>query len=165
MILAINTGSDKNSIALYSTSVGDEVIWKSYKTQSQELLPKINKLLQFNKVKLLDLKAVAVYQGPGSYTGLRVGISVANALAWSLNIPVIGIKKCYTDTLSNCQKKNSGVNKSNNVTIQQCNLSTTPETGNSPALEIAQRAQKIFIKKNCSKFTVLVSPYYGVNKI
>jgi len=56
------------------------------------LLVKIDKILSQNQVKLDNLKAVIVNQGPGSFTGLRVGISTANALAYALKIPVIGIK-------------------------------------------------------------------------
>ena len=56
------------------------------------MLVKIDKILSQNQVKLDNLKAVIVNQGPGSFTGLRVGISTANALAYALKIPVIGIK-------------------------------------------------------------------------
>ncbi len=61
--------------------------------QSEELLPEIDKLLAKNKVKLKDLKGIIVVCGPGSYTGLRVGISAANALAYGLGIPIVGIRK------------------------------------------------------------------------
>ena len=56
---------------------------------SQRLLLEIDKLLKQQKAKITDLKAIVVFQGPGSYTGLRVGISVANALGYTLKIPVI----------------------------------------------------------------------------
>lgn len=93
MILAINTATDENSIAIYKAGqIAAKSSWRSYRTQSQELLPRIAKLIKKNKIKLANLKAIAVFQGPGSYTGLRVGISVANTFAWSLNIPIIGIK-------------------------------------------------------------------------
>ncbi len=55
---------------------------------SQKLLPLIEKLLKQEQLDLKKLKAIKVEVGPGSFTGTRVGVSVANALGWSLNIPV-----------------------------------------------------------------------------
>lgn len=57
---------------------------------SENLLIEIEKLLSKNKLKYSDLFGINVYQGPGSFTGLRIGISLANALSYSLNIPIIG---------------------------------------------------------------------------
>ena len=147
MILAINTASDENSIALYSDQLQKEQVWNSYMTQSQELLPRIDKFLKSHNIKLSDLQAIATYQGPGSYTGLRVGISVANALGWSLDIPVIGIKNCYTATLPNCHKKN------NHVAMKQCD--------NISAVNIAEQAYKVLTNKKLVGFTQPVEPFYG----
>src|SRR3989344_6675535 len=60
------------------------------KSGSQSLLPAIAKILKKNKKTLSDIKAVEVNTGPGSFTGTRVGVSVANALGFALNIPVNG---------------------------------------------------------------------------
>ena len=57
---------------------------------SQVLLPLIKKILTKNKLKFEDLKEIKVETGPGSYTGLKVGAAVANALGFSLGIPVNG---------------------------------------------------------------------------
>jgi tRNA threonylcarbamoyladenosine biosynthesis protein TsaB len=54
----------------------------------EELLPFVESILKEKNKKLADLKAIAVHEGPGSFTGLRVGITTANILAWSLHIPV-----------------------------------------------------------------------------
>lgn len=59
---------------------------------SQMLLPFIEELLTKNKKTFKDLTEIEVNTGPGSFTGLRVGVSVANALGWSLGIPVNGQK-------------------------------------------------------------------------
>lgn len=64
----------------------EEVIVKNGQRHSQILLPTIEKLLKKYKIKVNDLSKVDVNQGPGSYTGLRVGIAVANALAWTLGL-------------------------------------------------------------------------------
>ena len=93
MILSINTSSEKNSGPLYQKGkVLNTKIWQGYGSQSQDLLMEIEKLLKKERKKLQNIEAIAVLQGPGSFTGLRVGISVANTLGWSLDIPVMGIK-------------------------------------------------------------------------
>ncbi len=63
---------------------------------SQVLLPLIFKLLQTTNYNLQTLQGIEVETGPGSFTGLRVGVSVANALGFSLGIPVNG-KKIETE--------------------------------------------------------------------
>lgn len=63
---------------------------------SQVLLPLISKLLDREKLKFENLDGIEVETGPGSFTGIRVGVSVANALAYSLGIPVNG-KKVESD--------------------------------------------------------------------
>lgn len=56
--------------------------------QSQNVLKLIDELLREKKFKLKDIKEIEVNTGPGSFTGLRVGISVANTLGFALNVPV-----------------------------------------------------------------------------
>ena len=100
-ILAIDTTEERTGIGL--TAAGPEgtlarrgkgmtriKTWLSQRNQSQELLPNIDNLLKTNKIKPEQLKWVAVNLGPGSFTGLRVGISTANAFGYGLQIPVIG---------------------------------------------------------------------------
>jgi len=60
---------------------------------SQILLPLIEKILKQEKIDFKDLREIAVETGPGSFVGLRVGVSVANALGYSLKIPVNGKKR------------------------------------------------------------------------
>ena len=62
------------------------------KLGSQVLLPMIVNLLKKNKLKFKDLSAIEVNVGPGSFTGTRVGVTVANALGFALNLPVNGKK-------------------------------------------------------------------------
>src|SRR3989304_8722745 len=61
---------------------------QTQKPGSQVLLPIIIKILKKNKASFSDLTAVEVNPGPGSFTGTRVGVSVANALGFALNIPI-----------------------------------------------------------------------------
>ena len=70
----------------------DKLIVKN-KWSSQILLPSIIKLLKRNRLEAADISKININKGPGSYTGLRVGISVANILGWLLGIPVNNQKK------------------------------------------------------------------------
>ena len=63
---------------------------KAHQKASQKLLPLIDDALKKNKMTAADISEIEVNTGPGSFTGLRVGVAVANALGWSLNIPVNG---------------------------------------------------------------------------
>ena len=65
--------------------------WFSQNNQSEELLSKINILLKSSKTDIKNIKGIIVINGPGSYTGIRVGVVTANTLSFSLNVPVVGI--------------------------------------------------------------------------
>lgn len=60
--------------------------------KSQQVLSLVDEILKKNKTKLEDLTEIEVETGPGSFTGIRVGITVANTLAFALQIPVNGKK-------------------------------------------------------------------------
>jgi tRNA threonylcarbamoyl adenosine modification protein YeaZ len=68
---------------------------KAREEKSQKLLPFIVEVLKKEKKDFKDISEIEVNPGPGSFTGLRVGVSVANALGWALDVPVNGknIKK------------------------------------------------------------------------
>jgi tRNA threonylcarbamoyladenosine biosynthesis protein TsaB len=55
---------------------------------SQKLLSSIDKILKRNHLTPKDIKEIKVNTGPGSFTGIRVGVAVANAFGYALNIPV-----------------------------------------------------------------------------
>ena len=63
---------------------------KAFEEKSQKLLPFIVEVLKKEGRNLKEISEIQVNLGPGSFTGLRVGVSVANALGWSLGIPVNG---------------------------------------------------------------------------
>lgn len=101
MILYINTKDQKQiSVAFKEKGKVMESLSTQNKYGSQVLLPLIVKLLRDYKPGLklslqtgfAKLKGIEVETGPGSFTGLRVGVSVANALGFSLGIPVNGKK-------------------------------------------------------------------------
>ncbi len=94
MIFAINTSTSRFSVALVEgvggTLVEEYVISPSGKN-FRGLIPAIDSLAASSGITWRHLKAVAVATGPGSFTGLRVGLSTAKGIAYSLNIPLIGV--------------------------------------------------------------------------
>lgn len=69
-----------------------ERLQKTQAKGSQVLLPMIVKIMKINKKKFSDLTAIEVNVGPGSFTGTRVGVTVANVLGYALDLPVNGQK-------------------------------------------------------------------------
>ncbi len=91
MILYINTKEkDKTEITIKNGSLVIDQMEAVNKHGSQVLLGLIDRILKKNNLDSSDLTAVEVEIGPGSFTGIRVGVSVAQALGFALNIPVNG---------------------------------------------------------------------------
>lgn len=90
MILAMRTDKPESELYLFSgkSEQIDEIIWRSDRRLADELLPQIQELIGKNDTSLEDLKGIIVFTGEGSFTGLRIGTTVANTLAYSLNIPI-----------------------------------------------------------------------------
>ena len=92
MQLAIDTSTNTASLALVRESeVIAELTWQCGQNHSTELLPRLASLLSQAKLSIKDINSIIVAKGPGSYNGLRVGISTAKGLAFSLGIPIVGI--------------------------------------------------------------------------
>ncbi|MCD6294304.1 MAG: tRNA (adenosine(37)-N6)-threonylcarbamoyltransferase complex dimerization subunit type 1 TsaB [Deltaproteobacteria bacterium] len=93
MILALNTSTRQCSIALLrmDRTVIAENLMSEGKGHFGGLMPAVDILLTGSGVKPKDIKCVAVATGPGSFTGLRVGLSLAKGFCQALHIPVIGI--------------------------------------------------------------------------
>jgi len=68
-----------------------ELTWRSKQNHTTQLLPNLNYLFKLTETDAKSLTAVIVAQGPGSFNGLRVGVSAAKGLAFSLGIPIIGV--------------------------------------------------------------------------
>jgi len=92
-ILEIDT-SDSSYTSVIVRSVGKLKIYKEAtgENKSQNVLPLITKALQQEKLTLTEITGIRVNPGPGSFTGVRVGVTVANTLGWVLGIPVNGKK-------------------------------------------------------------------------
>jgi tRNA threonylcarbamoyladenosine biosynthesis protein TsaB len=93
MILCIETATDLCSVALCDT--GGPVILKENdegRSHASVLTVYIEEILKDSGIRAGYLEAVAVSKGPGSYTGLRIGVSVAKGMAYAASIPLIGIE-------------------------------------------------------------------------
>jgi tRNA threonylcarbamoyladenosine biosynthesis protein TsaB len=92
MQLAIDTSTNTASLALARGSeILAELSWRCGQNHSTTLLPNLANLLSQTSSGPGSLDAIIVARGPGSFNGLRVGISTAKGLAFSLGIPVVGI--------------------------------------------------------------------------
>ena len=92
MLLAIDTATKALGIALYSgTEVIAESLWRSHGRHTIELAPEVALALRRANVGNDSLTGVAVALGPGSYTGLRIGLALAKGLALVHKLELIGI--------------------------------------------------------------------------
>lgn len=93
MILAIDTSTDMASIAVYKPAQGVlvEQSWLCGREQTTQLLPNIQRAMSLVGVTVRDLTGIAVATGPGSFSGVRIGLSTAKTLAYSLQIPLWGV--------------------------------------------------------------------------
>lgn len=91
MVLKIDTTiREQITVELLDKKGARDKIVVKQKKGSQVLLPLIVKILKKNKIDFSHLTSIEVNPGPGSFTGTRVGVSVANALGFALNLPVNG---------------------------------------------------------------------------
>ena len=92
LLLAIDTATRLAGLALYDgESVRAEMSWQSRNNHSVELMPALDRMFAQQEVGPERLAAVAVAMGPGSFTGLRIGMSVAKGLAQAQAIPIYGV--------------------------------------------------------------------------
>ncbi len=91
-ILAIETSGELCSVALLNENdVLFEINIKKKNVHSEMIFRLISEALELSSLSVDDLKAVAVSSGPGSFTGLRIGMSAAKGIAFGANLPVIPV--------------------------------------------------------------------------
>jgi len=104
MYLAIDTSTDTASLALIQDERAlAELSWHCAQNHSTQLLPNLSHLLSQSSLELKAISGIIVAQGPGSYNGLRVGISTAKGLAFSLDIPLVGISSLEAEAYQHAE--------------------------------------------------------------
>lgn len=92
LLLAIDTTTNVCSVALgEKDKLWAEITLNTKKTHSQRLMPAVKNLLRDAGVDKKQLEGLAVAIGPGSFTGIRIGMATVQGLALGLNIPVVGV--------------------------------------------------------------------------
>lgn len=92
MLLAVDTASRWASVALYDeTGLISEFNWRCTSNHTAEVMPTIDLMIRQAHSQIENLEAVATARGPGSFTGLRIGMSIAKGLCLALDIPIITI--------------------------------------------------------------------------
>ena len=90
-ILAIDTSTAVLSIALKTETSYEERLIDGNFSHSEDLLPEIEKLLARASLDISELSLIVTAKGPGSFTGLRIGMASAKGIASALSIPVVSI--------------------------------------------------------------------------
>lgn len=91
MLLAVDTSTSQAGLAVYDGRVRTELVWQAGRDHGRHLMPAVEASLRRIGLGPADLTVVAAARGPGSFTGLRVGLGVAQGLALALGIPMYGI--------------------------------------------------------------------------
>lgn len=92
ILLAVDSATDLASAALYDgEQVLAEITWHSARRHTVELMPQVSSLCSLMGLTAADLSGVAVAIGPGSFTGIRVALSLAKGIAGARQLPVFGV--------------------------------------------------------------------------
>ena len=101
MILYIDTSTSFLYSALYDgSSILDSISLNLGKELSSQSLSLLNDMLKKNNLELKDINKIIVVNGPGSFTGVRVGLTISKVIAWANNIPIITISSLEAMALS-----------------------------------------------------------------
>lgn len=119
-VLGIDTSSDICSVCLLEdTRLLKEISLNNGKTHSENLVPLLKELMEFCNVTFNDIDLIAVDKGPGSFTGIRIGISTIKAIVEVHNIKVIGVTSlkslAFNETITNFSKSNTIFGEQTNI--------------------------------------------------
>jgi tRNA threonylcarbamoyladenosine biosynthesis protein TsaB len=90
IIISIRTDAPEAEVGLFEDAIQlGYKKWAAHRQLSSTIHLTIKDLLTKQTIALADIQGIIVFQGPGSFTGLRIGISVANALAYGLKVPIV----------------------------------------------------------------------------
>src|SRR5512139_2969112 len=105
MYIAIDTSTDFASLAIVQDDqlIG-EMTWRCGRNHTAQLLPSLSELLDRAGLDLKTATGIIVARGPGSYNGLRVGLSTAKALAFSLAVPLVGVSTIEVEAYQHAER-------------------------------------------------------------
>ena len=107
-VLGIDTSSLATSIAVIEDDkLICEYIVNTKKTHSQKLMPMIENMLKMSDLNVNDIDLIAICEGPGSFTGLRISMATAKAISHVNNIPMVGVNsvELLAGNMNLCDKK------------------------------------------------------------
>lgn len=107
LIISIRTDKPEAELGLYNKeTLITSLSWEAHRALAETIHQKILELLKNDQKGWQDLQGIVVFKGPGSFTGLRIGITVANTLAESYKIPIVGTmgENWHKDGLSKLAK-------------------------------------------------------------
>ena len=92
IILTLRTDKPEAELGLFNDATElDHETWLAHHELSKTLHTTMESLLARNKKQWSDVTGIVCYRGPGSFTGLRIGLSVVNALAYAFDIPIVAL--------------------------------------------------------------------------
>ena len=111
IILALDTSTKNCSVALFN---GNKIIALKEKNSdgyahAEKLTLFIEEVIKSANLTLKEIKAIAISKGPGSYTGLRIGVSTAKGLCYALDIPLVAISTLRAMAFGMAQKEESNL--------------------------------------------------------
>ena len=90
VIVTIRTDKPEAELGVYNNATQEAYhTWHAHRELAETLHQNIQTLLESHGKKLDDIQGIVCFEGPGSFTGLRIGLTVANALAYSNHIPIV----------------------------------------------------------------------------
>jgi tRNA threonylcarbamoyladenosine biosynthesis protein TsaB len=93
IILTLRTDKPEAEVGMYEDDQQIVyVTWEAHRLLAETLHAKIIGVLNEKNLSLASIQGIVLFAGPGSFTGLRIGVSVANALAYSLSVPIVSAK-------------------------------------------------------------------------
>ena len=104
-ILYIDTSSSYLYTAIVDNNVLSEIKEEYGQSLSEVALPRIVSMFEETKLSPKDIDKIIVVNGPGSFTGIRIGITIAKVYAWSLNIPITTIYSLEAMAISSKENK------------------------------------------------------------
>lgn len=98
IILTLRTDKPESEIGLYEEATQIHyAVWEAHRKLAETIHTRLDEVLKASGKRLSDISGIVVYQGPGSFTGLRIGLSTANALAYGLGVPIVATQDAWIE--------------------------------------------------------------------